>query len=287
MEDNLIRCMAANGEIIASAVDSTEMVSEAERIHKSSAVITAALGRLLTGASLMGVALKSDAGSVTLRVDGDGPAGILIAVSDAFGNVRGYAQNPVVELPLNTRGKLNVGGAVGRGTLSVIKSSGSGEPFTGTVNLVSGEIAEDLTSYFATSEQVPTVCALGVLVNPDLSVKAAGGLIIQLLPFASDATIAALERILPTLPPVSQMLADGMNAKGLLEQALMGLDPVFVESRKTSYRCTCSRERIFSALKSLPPDDLAELTQDGTPAEVHCDFCRKTYRFTKKELEQK
>ena len=206
----LIRCITSDGEVMATAVDTTDIVNRAEEIHKTSAVVTAALGRLLTAGSMMGNMLKGKDDSITLRVNGDGPTGSLIVVSDFNGDVRGYVQNPVVELPLNEKGKLDVGGAVGNnGLLYVLKDLGLKEPFSGSVPLVSGEIAEDITSYYAHSEQIPTVCALGVLVNPDLSVRAAGGYIIQLLPAASDATIDKLEAAISELKSVTAMLEIG------------------------------------------------------------------------------
>ena len=198
----LIRCITSDGEVMATAVDTTDIVAKAEQIHTTSAVITAALGRLLTAASMMGNMLKGKDDNLTLRINGNGPAGSIIAVSDYDGNVRGYVQNPVVELPLNEKGKLDVGGAVGKdGLLYVLKDLGLKEPFSGSVPIVSGEIAEDITSYYALSEQIPTVCALGVLVNPDLTVKAAGGFIIQLLPAAGGDTIEKLEKAIEKLNP--------------------------------------------------------------------------------------
>ncbi|MCL2488404.1 MAG: Hsp33 family molecular chaperone HslO, partial [Oscillospiraceae bacterium] len=208
-----IRCLTDDGAVLAMVLDSTDIAARAEQIHRSAAVVTAALGRLLTAASMMGRMLKNDSDSLTLKIDGDGPAGSIVAVSDSGGNVRGYAENPVVDIPAKYPGKLDVGAAVGRGILYVIRDTGSGEPFIGCSELVSGEIAEDITNYFAVSEQIPTVCALGVLVNPDLTVKAAGGLLIQLLPFCPEEIIGRLETNMAALPAMTAMLESGMTVE--------------------------------------------------------------------------
>ena len=203
----LVRCLTTDGTVVALALDATDIVARAEQIHKTSAVVTAALGRLLTAASLMGFQLKGRDDTVTLRVDGGGPAGQIVAVSDSAGNVRGYAANPVVEIPLRPDGKLNVGGAVGKdGLFYVLRDTGGSEPYVGCTPLICGEIAEDVTSYYATSEQIPTVCALGVLVNPDLTVRAAGGFLLQLLPFCPEDVITRLERNVAALEPMTAML---------------------------------------------------------------------------------
>ena len=208
----LIRCLTRDATVMALFLDSTDIVSRAENIHKPSAVVTAALGRLLTAASMMGVMMKGKDDSLTLKLAGGGPVGTVMAVSDSGGNVRGYAQNPVVEIPLKPNGKLDVSGAVGTdGQLWVLKDNGAPEPYVGCTPLISGEIAEDVTSYYATSEQTPTVCALGVLVNPDLTVQAAGGLLMQLLPFCPDEVIDKVEANVNKLPPVTAMLGQGMT----------------------------------------------------------------------------
>ncbi|MDE6797715.1 MAG: Hsp33 family molecular chaperone HslO, partial [Ruminococcus sp.] len=202
----LYRVITADGSAFASVLDAKDIVSEIEKIHKTSAVVTAGLGRLTIGASLMGYMLKGQNDSLTLRIDGDGQTGQLVAVSDSMGNVKSYVNNPVVEIPLNAQGKLDVGGAVGHnGTLSVVKDLGLKEPYVGVIPLVSGEIAEDIANYYATSEQIPTVCSLGVLVNPDLSVKSAGGFLVQLLPFADEKCIDIIEKNLSKMRPVSAM----------------------------------------------------------------------------------
>lgn len=280
----LIRCITSDGAVMAAALDSTDIVGRAEQIHKTSAVITAGLGRLLTAASMMGNALKGKDDSITLRVSGDGPAGGLIAVSDAEGNVRGYPVNPVVELPLNPKGKLDVAGAVGRGTLYVSKDLGLKEPYNGSVPLVSGEIAEDITAYYALSEQIPTVCALGVLVNPDLTVRTAGGYLIQLLPAADDETIERLERNIQDIPPITAMLSEGMTPEQVARRALKDFEVEVLYEREVDYRCDCSRRRVERALLSMGREELKRLIQEEGKAEVTCHFCDKVYHFDKNEL---
>ena len=266
MMSRLIRAISENGGVLFCAVDSTDIVREAERIHKTSAVTSAALGRLLTAASMMGVMLKSEKDSLTLRIKGGGPSGTVLAVSDGAGNVRGYVEQPVVELPPRADGKLDVGGAVGRdGTLSVVKDLGMKEPYVGQVPLVSGEIAEDITAYYAVSEQTPTVCALGVLVDRDLSILTAGGYLLQLLPGASDAEITHLEQNVAGLPSVTEL------------QALAGFAPNVLDEQQVRYQCDCSQARVERALLSLGRDELAEMAAEGKPVEVSCHFCDKKY----------
>jgi len=283
----LIRCITSDGQVMATAVDTTDIVNHAEQIHKTSAVVTAALGRLLTAGSMMGNMLKGRDDSITLRVNGDGPTGSLIVVSDFNGDVRGYVQNPVVELPLNEKGKLDVGGAVGKnGLLYVLKDLGLKEPFSGSVPLVSGEIAEDITSYYAMSEQIPTVCALGVLVNPDLSVKAAGGYIIQLLPAASDSTIDKLEKSISELRSVTAMLSDGMTPEDIVRAALSGFQVEVLYTQDIEYKCNCSKERVAKALVSLGREELEEMAAEKEVTEVSCHFCDKVYKFSSNELKK-
>lgn len=283
----LIRCITSDGEVMATAVDTTDIVNRAEQIHKTSAVVTAALGRLLTAGTMMGNMLKGKDDSVTLRVNGDGPTGSLIVVADFNGDVRGYVQNPVVEIPLNAKGKLDVGGAVGKnGLLYVLKDLGLKEPFSGSVPLVSGEIAEDITSYYALSEQIPTVCALGVLVNPDLSVKAAGGYIIQLLPAASDATIDKLENSIGELKSVTAMLSEGMTPEDIVKKALKDFDVEVLYSQDIEYKCNCSKERVTKALISLGKEELALMAEDTKDVEISCHFCDKVYKFSPKEIKK-
>lgn len=283
----LIRCITSDGEVMATAVDTTDIVGRAEEIHKTSAVCTAALGRLLTAGSMMGNMLKGKDDSITLRINGDGPTGSVIVVSDFNGDVRGYIQNPVVEIPLNSKGKLDVGGAVGKnGLLYVLKDLGLKEPFSGSVPLVSGEIAEDITSYYALSEQIPTVCALGVLVNPDLSVKAAGGYIIQLLPAASDSTIDKLEKSITQLKSVTAMLDSGMSPEEIIRLALKDFEVEVLYSQDIEYKCNCSKDRVSKALISLGREELEEMAHDENSTEVNCHFCDKVYKFSKDDLKK-
>ncbi len=282
----LVKCISQSGSILCHAIDSTDMVSEAERIHQTSATVTAALGRLLTAASLMSVGLKTAENSITLRLQGDGPAGLLLSVTDGLGNVRADVENPVVEIPLNKMGKLDVAGAVGRqGTLSVVKDLGLKDPYVGQVPIVSGEIAEDITQYFAVSEQIPTVCALGVLVNPDLSVKAAGGFLIQLLPGALEEEISRLEHNVANIPAVTRMLEAGASAEQICRQALDGFAPQILETAHPEYRCTCSRQRVERTLISIGRDDLRQMMEEEERIEVNCHFCGKKYHFTKEDLQ--
>ena len=283
----LIRCITSNGQVMATAVDTTDIVARAEGIHSSSAVVTAALGRLLTAASMMGNMLKGKDNSITLRIAGDGPAGSLIAVSDFNGDVRGYVTNPIVELPLNEKGKLDVGGAVGKnGNLYVIKDLGLKEPYNGSVPLVSGEIAEDITAYYALSEQTPTVCALGVLVNPDLTVNVAGGYIIQLLPAAEDATIDKLEDGIRDIQSVTQMLSLGMTPEDILRRALKNFEVEVLYSQDIEYKCNCSRDRVEQALISMGRAELTDMAREMENAEIKCHFCDKIYNFSRRELEK-
>lgn len=280
----IVRCITVDGSVACMATDSTDIVSEMERIHKTSAVNTAALGRLLTGASLMGDMLKNRDDSLTLRINGSGPAGQLVAVSDSSGNVRGYIENPVVEIPLNSKGKLDVAGAVGHeGYLTVVKDMGMKEPYVGQVPIISGEIAEDITSYYAVSEQIPTVCALGVLVNPDLTVKAAGGFLINVLPFADDSVLDKLENAISELEPVTQMLINGLIPEDICRHVMKGFELDILDESDTSYKCTCSRERMERALISLGKKELEELSEDPE-TEISCDFCKRSYKFTSSQI---
>lgn len=281
----VVRTISKDASVTATAIDALDIVSRIEQIHQPSAVVTAALGRLSIAASLMGIGLKGENDSLTLRVNGNGPAGVLIAVADSFGNVKSYVANPVVEIPLNAKGKLDVAGAVGTdGTLSVVKDMGLREPYSGQVPLVSGEIAEDIASYFAVSEQVPTVCGLGVLVNPDLTVKAAGGYLIQLLPFADESVIDIIEKNISEIPSVTQMLTSGMTAEDIAMRVLEGLEPNVLDEFDAQYRCDCSRERVERALISMGRRELEEMAEEQEVSEVCCHFCDKKYNFTRDEI---
>ncbi len=280
----LVRMISTDGTLTVIAADTTDIINRMEQIHQTSAVTSAALGRLLTAASMMGAVLKGKDNSITLRLNGGGPAGSVIAVSDSEGNVRGYVSNPVVEIPLNIKGKLDVAGAVGTdGTLTVMKDLGMNEPYIGQIPIVSGEIAEDITSYFATSEQLPSVCALGVLVNPDLSIQAAGGFIIQLLPTAMDDTIDKVEECIKDIPAVTQMLTSGMTPEDICRSVLKGFDLEVLDSSSPEYRCNCSRERVAKALISTGRESLLEMAQEKV-TEVSCHFCDKKYKFTSAEV---
>ncbi len=285
---NMLRGISENGGIVFYGVDSTEIVREMERVHKTSAVTTAALGRLLTATSMMGIMLKSTKDSITVQIKGGGPAGRLLAVSDGTGNAKGYVEHPIVELPPREDGHLNVGAAVGHdGTLDVIRDLGMREPYIGQVPLTTGEIAEDITSYFAISEQVPTVCALGVLVNPDLSVRCAGGFIVQLLPGATEEEIDLLEKNIHAMPSVTTMLEQGKTVQDMLEMALQGFQPDILDSYHVVYRCDCSMERVEGMLHSLGKKEVEKLRDEDPIAEVNCQFCDKIYRVDLNRLLEK
>ncbi len=280
----LKRAISADGSVVASALDATDMVAMIEQYHKPSAVVTAALGRLTIAASLMGYGMKSADESLTLRIDGDGGIGAMVACADDLGNVKCYADNYIVEIPLNDQGKLDVGGAVGNGTFSVIKDMGLKEPYVGTIPLVSGEIAEDIANYYASSEQIPTVLSLGVLVAPDLTVQHAGGFLIQLLPFADEACIPILEKNLSEMPHVTEMLAQGMTAEDIVMKCLDGLDANLLDEAEPVYHCDCSRERTSRILISIGKEELQELAESQENIEVCCHFCDKKYSFTPEEI---
>ncbi len=272
--------------IRAYAVNTTDIVEKARQIHNTTPLASAALGRSLTGASMMGYMLKNQEDSLTLNIKGDGILGGVVAVSDYKGNVRGYIINPDGDLPLNEKGKLDVGGGMGKGTLTVIKDLGLKEPYVGKISLVSGEIAEDITSYFATSEQTPTVCALGVLVDKDLSIKAAGGYIIQLMPFTEDSVIDKLEENLRTIRPISSMIEEGLSEEEILGEILKGFELEVVEEREINYECKCSLEKTEKILISLGKEELGKLYEEDGKAEVVCHFCGNKYNFDKEGLEK-
>lgn len=281
----IVRTISGDGSVTATAIDAVDIVSRIEQIHKTSAVVSAALGRLSIAASLIGIGLKGGNDSVTIRMDGGGPTDILIAVADSSGNVKSYVGNPIVEIPLNKFGKLDVAGAVGNnGTLSVVKDLGLKEPYVGQVPIVSGEIAEDIANYFAVSEQIPTVCGLGVLVNPDLTIKAAGGYLIQLLPFADESCIDTLEANIAKLPSVTNMLDSGMTAEDIAMSVLDGLEPELLDSFEASYKCDCSKERVEKALISLGREELTKMAEEEESIEVCCHFCDKKYNFSREEI---
>ena len=272
---------------MATAIDSTEIVATAEQLHKTSAVVTAALGRLLTAASMMGNMLKGEKDTITVKIDGKGPAGAITAVSDSRGFVRGYAVNPVVEIPLKPNGKLDVSGAIGTdGNVFVIKDLGLKEPYNGFVPIVSGEIAEDITSYYAVSEQIPTVCALGVLVNPDLTVKKAGGYIIQLLPAADESTISQLEENLKNARPVTEQLDEGKDILDIVKDMLSGFEVEVLDENQVEYQCRCSRERTEKTIASLNLAELESIAKEEEAVEIKCSFCGKSYIFSREEIQK-
>lgn len=282
----LIRSITDDGCVVAMAVDTTDVVNRAVAYHQTSAVVTAALGRLLTAAGMMGYVLKGERDTLTLRMAGDGPLEAIVAVSDSQGHVKGYPVNPVVEIPLNAKGKLDVGGAIGQGKLYVMKDLGLKEPYNGVIPLVSGEVAEDITAYYAISEQTPTVCALGVLVNPDLTVQKAGGFLIQLLPSADDSVIDKVERSVKGISPVSISLAQGKSLEQILADALSEFQVEVLDEGVVEYRCDCSRERTEKVLLTLGKEELEKMAEDKKPTEVCCHFCNRKYRFTSAQLKK-
>ena len=287
MRDEMVRAITADGLVRAQAITGRDLVEKARTLHTLLPVATAALGRTLLAASLLGDMLKEDNASLTLQIKGGGPLGLVLAVSDSGGNDRGYVQNPHVELMEQHPGKLDVGGAVGtQGTLTVIKDFGYKEPYVGTIGLFSGEIADDLAMYFVESEQVPTACALGVLVGLDQSVTAAGGYLIQLLPGAGEDVISQIEAGVKKLGPVSAALDRGLDAEGLLREVLDGFELDILQTHPVEYRCACSRDRVVRALISLGRQELREMIEEQGQAELSCQFCDKVYRFSREELEE-
>ena len=285
--DRIIRMITADGSLMASAIDSSDLVYTAQQLHGLSKTACAALGRLLTGASLMGAMLKEAGASLTVKVEGGGPLGSLLALADSKGNVRGYVDHPAVELPLRPDGKLDVGGAVGKeGRLAVIRDFGTGEPYAGQVELASGEIAEDLTNYYAVSQQIPTVCALGVLVGKeDGLAMLAGGMLIQALPGADEAALSRLEANIAQLESVTTMLAQNRSPEDMCRAALEGFQVEVLDTFPVHYVCNCSKERFAQALLTLQPQELREmpLDQEGR-METVCQYCSRKYYFSREEL---
>ena len=284
MSNELVRAIAANAQIRAFACNTREMAEDARRAHNTSPVVTAALGRLLSAGAMMGSMLKGDKDLLTLQVKGDGPMRGLTVTADAKGCVKGYPIVPDVIVPANALGKLDVGGAIGKGTLSVIKDMGLKEPYVGQTQLQTGEIAEALTYYFAASEQVPSAVGLGVLMNKDNTVRQAGGFIIQLMPFAEEGVIARLEENLAKVASVTALLEEGNSPAGMLQILLDGMDPEITDTSEVFFRCNCSKERIERVLISLGKEELSDMIQEGEPIEVNCQFCNKSYSFTVDEL---
>ena len=286
MSDQLIRAISQDGLIKVSAVSTRDLTERARQIHKTLPVATAALGRLLAGTSMMGNALKEEAASLTLQIKGGGPLGTLLAVSDHEGNVRGTVENPAVDIPLREDGKLDVGTAVGnQGTLTVIRDLRMKEPYVGSVGLLWGEIAEDIALYFVESEQIPTACGLGVLVDRDQSVLSAGGYLVQLLPGAGEETAERLEASLRAAGPVTELLKADPDPEALLRAALPGLALEVLEKRPIAYRCDCSRERMERALISLGREELRAMIAEQGGAELTCRFCDNVQTFSREDLE--
>lgn len=284
---NITRAVTGDGFVKIAAIEARDMVEEARRIHGLSPVCTAALGRSLCAVSILGDMLKEENATVTLRLNGGGPAGNILAVSDCGGNVRGYVQNPAVELPLRPDGKLDVGGAIGKnGTLTVSRDLGLKEPYIGGTALVSGEVAEDLSAYFVESEQIPTACGLGVLVDTDRSVRCAGGFIVQLLPGAPKRLIDRLEGNIAAMGQVTAILRAGGDEKSLIAGILEGLVPRILETNPVEYRCYCSRQRVTQAVTSAGREALEEMISAGETITVSCQFCDKLYTFTPIELRE-
>ena len=285
MKDYIVRAMTADGFVKAMAIASTNLVERARNIHKTTPTATAALGRVLTAASMMGNLQKVENGALTLQVKGNGPLGTILATSDAVGNVRGYVRNPSISLLEKYAGKLDVGAAVGTdGMLTVIRDLQMKEPYIGSVALVSGEIADDVTAYFAQSEQTPTACALGVLVDTDQSVKVAGGYLIQLLPGAPEDIISKLEQGIAKAGAVTPMLSDGLKPEDILRRVMTDFELDFLETTEVSYKCYCSRERVTSTLIAVGKKDLQEMIDEGKPISIECQFCDTKYQFTPDDL---
>lgn len=286
-QDYIVRGIAAEGQIRCFAITSRNLVEEARKRHNTSPVVTAALGRLLTGGAMMGAMMKDEHDLLTLQIQCSGPIEGLTVTADAFGHVKGYAKHPVVSLPASKEGKLDVGKAIDLGVLTIIKDIGLKEPYMGQVQLVSGEIAEDLTYYFATSEQTPSSVALGVLMNKNNTVAQAGGYILQLMPDTSEEVISTLEERLAGIEPVTTMLSKGDTPERMLEEILQGFDVTFSEKKTpAAFSCNCSKERVSRALVSLGSKELEDIIADGEPIELNCHFCNTNYDFSIDELQQ-
>lgn len=287
-KDRIIRCITTDGSIMAAAIDSGNIVHTAQCVHKTSPVATAALGRLLTASSIMGAMLKKKEATVSLKINGGGPLGSVCALADSTGNCRGFVEHPELEMPLRSDGKLDVGGAVGTdGLVTVMRDFGDGTPYTGSTEIATGEIAEDITAYYAHSEQIPTVCALGVLLDKeDHKVLLAGGLLIQALPAATDADLDKLEQNIRKMESVTTMLAKGMDILTICKTALEGFEVEVLDEFEVAYTCSCSKERLVRALCTLPPEEIVTLADEKTGyMEANCQYCNQQYRFSQMELE--
>ena len=285
MKDYIVRATAGNGQIRAFAATTQNLVEEARQRHNTSPVATAALGRLLTAGTMMGSMMKNDSDVLTIQIKGDGPIGGLTVTADVNGNVKGYVENPDVILPPKN-GKLDVGGAIGIGLLNIIKDMGLKEPYVGQTILVTSEIAEDLTYYFANSEQVPSSVGLGVLMNKDNTVRCAGGFIVQVMPFVTDEVVTKLEKNIKKISSVTSMLDDGCTPEQMLEHVLDDLDMVVTDTLPAAFKCNCSHERIEKAIISIGKKDIQELIDEGKEVEVKCHFCNTAYTFSVDELKE-
>ena len=287
MSDIIVRGQSTDGAIRVFTAVTTDLVNEAQRLHGSFPTATAALGRTLTVAAMMGQGLKNDTDSITIQFLGDGPLGSMVAVTDNKSRVRGYASNPYVDLPLNKNGKLDVGGAVGKGQLNVIYDLSLKEPYSGQVPIMTGEIAEDMTYYFAKSEQIPTAIGLGVLVGTDERAEQAGGFMIQLMPEASEETAGIIEDRIKTVPPVTQLLSEGMTAQDMLFYLTEDFDMIMENQTVTPmYKCKCSQKRMRSAVKSIGRKEIRKMIDEDGKCEIECRFCNNKYVFGRDELEE-
>ena len=285
MSDYIVNAITSNGAIRVIAADTTNVCNKAQSIHKTFPTSTAALGRTLTAAAIMGCMLKSEDDSISIQLNGGGPIGRVIAIGNGAGSVRGYVDKPYIDLPLNKKGKLDVGGAVGtNGTLSVVRDLGLKEPYVGQIPLVSGEVAEDLTHYYAKSEQLPTAIALGVLVDTDHSVKKAGGFILQILPGAYDEDIDKVEKAVNSIGSVTELLDSGKTPEDIVNMLLEGYEIEYFDKKTPSFKCNCSRSRIDKALISIGKDELTKILEEDGKAEINCHFCNTSYNYTESDL---
>lgn len=284
MKDYLVRGIAANGTVRAFAVDTTESVAHAAERHETYPVVTAALGRILSAGAMMGSMMKGEDDLITLTIKGDGPIGTITVTADSHGNIKGFAGNPTVDIPLKRPGKLDVGGAVGNGTLTVVMDLGLAEPYNGTVELQTGEIGDDFAYYFTVSEQTPSAVGLGVMVDTDWSVKHSGGFIIQMMPDVQEDTISVLESKLAEVSSVTDMMEQGMTPEDMLKNILGDLDLNITETSPVQFKCNCSKDRVASALATIQSSDLQEMIDDGKDIEVKCYFCNSAYNFSVDEL---
>ena len=286
MKDYMIRAIAAGGQVRAFAADTRETVEYARAAHNTSPVVTAGLGRLLTAGSMMGSMMKGERDVLTLKAEGSGPVGHYLVTADSHGNVKGYAANPDVILPANAAGKLDVAGSLGVGLLTVIKDLGLKEPYTGTCELITGEIADDITYYFATSEQTPSSVGLGVLMTKENTVNVAGGFIIQIMPDATEETISAVEEKITSITSVTGMLEKGMTPEDILQYILGELELEILDKTEVAFVCDCSKEKVSKALAAINKEDLQGIIDDGEDIEIKCHFCNKTYGFSVEEMEK-